>query len=69
MSVYAISYRPRKTDDSKALRKAIEAYENVHPLETYWYVFSNKSASDIYEDLRQHVDNDDSILVYEVRSK
>lgn len=68
MSVYAISYDLSKTRDSKALRKAIEAYENVHPLESYWYIFSNESASDIYEDLRQHMDNDDSIMVYEVRS-
>lgn len=68
MSVYAISYDLSKTRDPKALSEAIEAYENVHPLESYWYVFSDKSASDIFEDLRQHVDNDHSILVYEVRS-
>lgn len=65
MSVYQITYTLRKPErDYDELHDAIEAIgDSVHALDDCWFVETDKSASTIRDDLKDHVSLKDSIIV------
>lgn len=65
MAVYAINYDLRSAGlDSNELFKAIEGLgDNCHILESMWFVEAAGSASDIRDELKEHIDRDDELIV------
>lgn len=64
MKVYQIDYDLRKQRDYESLYERIRGYPNwCHPLESTWIVASQKSATQIRDDLASVMDSDDGLLV------
>ena len=63
--VYLISYDLRRPgQDYKTLHDAIKAYGNwAKPLESLWLIDTAQSAQQIYDRLRPHMDDNDSLLI------
>lgn len=69
MALYSITYDLVKNRDYERLYKAIRTLSNntyTKPTESQWIVQSDKTAMQIIEFLRNHVDNDDVIFVIKV---
>jgi len=69
MALYSITYDLVKNRDYERLHKAIRNLSNdtyAKPTESQWIVQSDKTAMQIVEFLRNHVDNDDVIFVIQV---
>lgn len=65
--VYLVTYDlNRPGQNYQSLYDAIESYGSwAKPVESVWLVDTHKSAEQIYNGLRQHIDENDSILVVE----
>jgi hypothetical protein len=67
MKTYLIGYdlnRPRGDDDYTELIEAIKAFGTWwHNLDSTWVVKSDKSAAEIRNTLKPHVDSGDELLV------
>mgnify|MGYP003633602588 CR=1 FL=1 len=69
MALYSITYDLVKNRDYERLYKAIRSLSNntyAKPTESQWIVQSDKTAMQIVEFLRNHVDHDDVIFVIQV---
>lgn len=67
MTVYCVSYDLKKERDYSELFKKLEAYGNsIHPLESTWFIATEASASQIRDELKEAVDEDDKVIVIEV---
>ena len=67
MSIYAVSYdlrQPIRNYDD--LYDAIRKYTHCHMMESYWYVDSDNSATEIRDNLTQQIDDDDQLMVHKV---
>lgn len=64
-SVFLISYDLKDVKDYEELYQAIKDYSGwSHILESSWFVStSTSSASDVRDNLQDHIDNDDELLV------
>jgi len=65
--VYVVSY-----DLSKPNRNYEDLYEELkksgswwHYLESTWLIYTNESASELYNRLSKHIDKDDRLLIIE----
>ncbi|MFR3685735.1 MAG: hypothetical protein ACLTXM_11970 [Enterococcus sp.] len=69
MSVYAITYDlhgPSK--DYENLFEELKSFGPYsHPLESFWFVDTNLEAKEIRDRLKNVMDSDDSLLVFQVR--
>ena len=64
MKVYQINYDLRKQRNYDKLYKKIMSLGNwCHPLESCWLIVSEKTASQIAEELFKVMDSDDGLLV------
>ena len=64
MKVYQINYDMRKQHNYEELYKKIMSLGNwCHPLESCWLIVSEKTASQIAEELFKVMDSDDGLLV------
>ncbi|RUP41502.1 MULTISPECIES: hypothetical protein [Acinetobacter] len=64
MKVYQINYDLRKQRNYEELYKKIMSLGNwCHPLESCWLIVSEKTASQIAEELFKVMDSDDGLLV------
>jgi hypothetical protein len=64
---YLITYDLNKPGQNyNELYAAIEKYPNCHPLKSVWFVKSNANATTIYDDLKQHIDKNDTLFVCEI---
>lgn len=70
MAVYLINYDLHKSDqDYNGLHQKIESLgENIHPLESTWFVVSNLGSKDIYNSLKSSLDSNDNILVLKIQN-
>lgn len=69
MYKYCISYDLNKSDKNyDGLIEAIKEYSNIKALYSTWFVKSNKSASQIYNDLKGYIDSNDHLFVIEVEA-
>ncbi len=69
MALYSITYDLVKNRDYERLYKAIISLSNntyTKTTESQWIVQSDKTATQILEFLRKHVDSDDIIFVIKV---
>jgi hypothetical protein len=67
MRTYLVGYdlnRPRGASDYPELYKALQAYPNWwHHLDSTWIIKTDWSSVQIRDDLRQHIDSGDKLLV------
>ena len=64
MSVFVLTYdlkAPHK--DYNNLYEALKKYTYCHGVESVWLIDSQKSASEIRDDLNKHIDNNDVLFV------
>lgn len=70
MTAFSITYdltAPGR--DYEGLYEAIKKHGTWwHYLESTWLISTNKTASQIWSDLSQYIDKDDSLLIIEVRN-
>lgn len=69
LSLYSITYDLVKNRDYERLYKAIISLSNntyTRTTKSQWIVQSDKTASQIVDFLRKHIDNDDVIFVIQV---
>lgn len=69
MVLYSVTYDLVKNRDYERLHKAIIGVSNntyTRPTESQWIIQSDKTAAQVVEFLREHVDNDDVIFVIKV---
>lgn len=70
MKVYQINYDLRKRRNYQPLYDKIESYSGwAHPLESCWLVTTNKSATQIRDELTAVMDADDGLLVTRLQSE
>lgn len=71
MKIYLISYDLRKPGQNYTpLYDAIKAYRDwQHPMESLWAVYTDKDANAISDDLREHIDENDCLLVVAMDSE
>ncbi|HLR00022.1 MAG TPA: hypothetical protein VK102_06560 [Sphingobacterium sp.] len=68
MKVYSISYDlSTPGTDYDALYEAIKQYRWAHYLESTWWVATNDSANQIFNNIQPHIDDNDRILVIELK--
>lgn len=66
MGTFVISYDLVKTKDYESLFEKIKSYGTwSHPLLSTWVVVSNKSATQIRDDLLTVLDDDDRLFIVE----
>lgn len=65
MAAYIISYDLNKQKNYPDLISAIKGLSGTwwHHLESTWIVVTDKNAAEIRNILKQHIDNDDQLLV------
>ena len=68
MTVYSVSYDLNKQgQDYKGLIDSLQSFDGYcKVMKSYWFVCSNGSADEVYNILRQYIDENDRILVMEV---
>ena len=66
--VYLVSYDLNQPNqDYPKIVKAIETYEkSFRVLKSQWFIYSNKTAEDIFNHLKRFIDEDDELFVCEV---
>ena len=66
--VYLVSYDLNAPEqDYPKIVRAIEAYENsFRVLNSQWFIFSSKTAEEIFNHLKRFIDEDDELFVCEV---
>jgi hypothetical protein len=71
MNKYLISYDlglPETVEDYKVLKTYIQSFPLwAKPLQSVWFVISNKKASEIRDEIKLRVDGNDKVLVIEVK--
>jgi hypothetical protein len=68
MAVHMISYDLIKRKDYPELWKAIALYSvRTNVLKSQWIVVTAHSAEQVFDTLRPHIDNDDKLLVTELK--
>ncbi len=67
MAVYSISYDLNKSGQNyDGLIKELRKFDGwCHPMKSYWLVCSNRTADQIYEQLKKYLDQNDFIVVME----
>ena len=64
MKSYVVSYDLNNQKDYSKLIKAIEDYPNSAKInKSVWFINSERSAKSIRDELRDFIDNDDSLFV------
>jgi hypothetical protein len=66
MAVYLVGYDKKSGEDYQPLYDALENYDHWHELDSTWLITSEKSASEIRDDLTQFVPGEDKLLVITV---
>ncbi|MFE2773845.1 hypothetical protein [Microbacterium resistens] len=69
MANYLVSYDlvGPKRDYDKITKHMLTYTPRMKPLESVWIVGSNKTAGEVRDDVKKHVDPNDMVLVIEVR--
>ena len=61
---YLVSYDLRKVRDYRSLNEAINTYSvKAKILESFWAIVTTKTAVQLRDHLRQHIDGDDGLFV------
>lgn len=69
MTTYCVAYDLNNSGKNyDGLIQAIENYTNIKALYSTWFIKSNSSASDIYNNLSSYIDRDDHLFVVEISS-
>lgn len=63
MLSHMVSYDLIKRKNYPELIKALEAFDYWHCLGSTWIIKSNKTAMALAEELAQHIDSDDKLIV------
>jgi hypothetical protein len=64
MKSYLVTYDLIKRKDYPDLYKALNAYGTTwHCLDSVWIIKSDETATQIFDTLRTHIDNDDKLIV------
>ena len=64
---YIITYDLNKIGQNyEEIIKAIKNYRWAHPLESTWFVKTDKSAEAIYADLKRYIDENDRLFIAEL---
>ena len=64
MAVQVVSYDLRKPGQKYSqLYNALTSYTHCHPLESTWLLDTSQSATDVRDNLKQHIDANDGLLV------
>jgi len=67
MAIYCIGYDLIKEKNYEKLFEKIKSYGTyAHGLDSMWFIKSSKSASEIRDELKPFVDEDDMIIVIKV---
>jgi hypothetical protein len=68
MGIFAVSYDLRAPGrDYQSLYNALGRYQHCHMMESFWLLDTPKSASNIRDDLSQHIDQNDQLFVGELK--
>lgn len=67
MRILHISYDLRKVRNYEGLIRQLRAWNCISPLKSQWFGHFNGTASAVRDALRQHMDNDDGLLIVEVK--
>ena len=61
-----VNYDLNKTGkDYSGVINTIKSFNWAHPMESCWIISTNQSVTSIYNQIRKHTDDDDSLLVSE----
>ncbi|MDQ3739594.1 MAG: hypothetical protein M3320_00175 [Actinomycetota bacterium] len=60
---YDLRGRDETSADYAELIRAIKRYRHGKLMLSTWFVVTNRSAEEVFDDLRPHVDQDDRLLV------
>lgn len=67
MKNYCITYDLNKSDKNyDGLYTAIKVFNNVHVMDSVWFVKTNLNASQIYDKLKPEIDNNDNLFICEI---
>lgn len=66
-AAYMISYDLRKVRNYDGLIKLLREWKCISPLQSLWLGYLKGNAATIRDLLRQHMDNDDGLLVCEIK--
>lgn len=67
MAKYIVNYDLRKPGkDYEGLYKALNSYDNIHPMESCWIIKSFNSKVSIRDHLRTNIDGNDKLFVSEL---
>jgi hypothetical protein len=67
MNYFIVTYDLNKPGhDYETLRYAIEVYENVHAMDSVYFIKANDNASVIFDRLSQFIDSNDRLFVGEI---
>lgn len=69
MTKYIVTYDLNKVgQDYSALINAIGAYSCSHPMESTWFIKTDKTAAVLYNDLSRFIDTNDRLFISEISS-
>ena len=67
MKNYCITYDLNKSDKNyDGLYTAIKIFNNVHVMDSVWFVKTNLKANQIYDKLKPEIDNNDNLFICEI---
>lgn len=67
MKNYFITYDLNKPDkDYDGLYTAIKTFNNVHVMDSVWFVKTNFNASEIYNKLKPEIDDNDNLFISDI---
>lgn len=67
MKNYCITYDLNKSDKNyDGLYTAIKIFNNVHVMDSVWFVKTNLNANQIYDKLKPEIDNNDNLFICEI---
>lgn len=67
MALFVISYDLRKQRNYDDLLKQLRDWNCVSPLKSVWFGSLTGSASAVRDALKKHIDNDDGLMVVELK--
>jgi len=66
---YLITYDlNRPGQDYEDLINAIKVYENIHVMQSVWFISTDEKAEEIYQYFKNYLDKNDNIFICEINS-
>lgn len=67
MKHYCITYDLNKSDKNyEGLYSAIKTFNNIHVMDSVWFVKTNLNANEIYDKLKSEIDNNDNLFICDI---